>query len=95
MGIAVFGLLAPFISVLALTTLAGSFSPDKANSVTVRGLRWVMAATCGFAVSVAVSVSAVAALLPLLAVFFLMILDPVLWGVAVAIPMGFGGGDGQ
>jgi hypothetical protein len=90
MGMAVFGLFAPFVSVLALAAVAKSCSSNETQSLTVRGLRWVIAATCGFAIHATVSVSLVVALFPLVAALSLALLDPVLWGVVAMVMLGLG-----
>jgi hypothetical protein len=90
LGVGLFGLFAPFMAVLGLMFLRSS---DQ-SGLPVRAVRGVIAATCGFAVYAAVSVSLPISLMPLVAAIILAVLDPVLSEALAAITMGFGVGDG-
>ena len=92
-GVGLFGLLAPFMCILTLI-FGGNLRSSHEAGLSIRGLRGVIAATCGFATYAAVSVSLLVSLLPLAATLVLAMVDPVLGDALVAIPMLFGGGDG-
>jgi hypothetical protein len=92
-GIGLFGLLAPLVCVLGLICVGSLRSPNEAG-LTVRGLRAVISATCGFVAYTAISVSVAASLLPVAAALVLAMFDPVLGEALAMLMMGFGVSDG-
>jgi hypothetical protein len=92
-GIGFSGLLAPFVCVLGLICMGSLRSSDEAG-LSVRRLRAIIAATCGFVAYTAISVSLAVSLLPLAAAVVLAMFDPVLGEALAMITMGFGVSDG-
>jgi hypothetical protein len=91
-GLALFGLLAPFASVLGLIFVGNLRTPDQ-GGLSVRALRTVIAGSCGFATFVAIAASLGAAIMPIVSAMVLAIFDPVLGEVFGVFGVGAGGGD--
>jgi hypothetical protein len=80
-GLAVFGVFAPVSALLGLIAI-GSRS---AAGFGVRGLRRVIAATCGFALFAGLTAGLVAAIGPVIALLLLLAFDPVLAAIPLAL----------
>jgi hypothetical protein len=80
-GLALFGLFAPMSAVLALI---GAGSPSAAG-FSVRGLRAVIAVTCGFAVFAGLTAGLAAAIGSVIALLILLVFDPVLAAIPLAL----------
>lgn len=81
-GVAIFGLFATFSAVLALVAVG---SPSRGPGLTVRGLRAVIAATCGLATFVGLTLGFTSAIGPALSAFVLAALDPSLGAISLAL----------
>lgn len=86
-GLTILGLLAPFAAALALIAVG---SPSGDPGFTVRGLRCVIAAACGFAVFLAMTFGLATAIAPAISALVLAALDLSLGAIFLAV----GGGDG-